>query len=129
MKATFILYVSDQEASARFYEQVLMVRPSLDVPGMTEFKLNEQATLGLMPVTGIRRLLGAKLRDPDQAKGVPRAEIYLSVDAPQAFHDRALEHGATELSPLAIRDWGDEAAYSSDLDGHVLAFARTAGLE
>lgn len=105
-----------------------MLRPSLDVPGMTEFKLTAQTVLGLMPVAGIRRLLGARLRDPDEASGVPRAEIYLFVDDPASFHQRALEHGATELSPLAIRDWGDEAAYSSDLDGHVLVFARTAGM-
>ena len=126
MKANFILYVSDQKASAHFYEKVLMVRPSLDVPGMTEFKLNEKAVLGLMPVAGIRRLLGPKLRNPDDARGVPRAELYLSVDDPQSFHQRALEHGATELSPLAMRAWGDEAAYCTDLDGHVLVFARTA---
>jgi uncharacterized protein len=126
MRTNFILYVSDQKASARFYEGVLTIRPSLDVPGMTEFKLNAQTVLGLMPVAGIRRLLGAKLRDPDEAKGAPRAEIYLSVDDPQSFHQRALACGATELSPLAIRDWGDEVAYSTDLDGHVLAFARTA---
>ena len=126
MRANFILYVADQKASALFYEQVLKVRPTLDVPGMTEFKLNAQTVLGLMPVAGIRRLLGPKLRDPDHAKGVPRAEIYLSVDDPQSFHQRALDCGATELSPFTIRDWGDEAAYSLDLDGHVLAFARTA---
>jgi uncharacterized glyoxalase superfamily protein PhnB len=126
MRANLILYVADQKASAHFYEQVLRVRPLLDVPGMTEFKLNAQTVLGLMPVAGIRRLLGSKLRDPDDAEGVPRAELYLFVDDPQSFHQRALDCGATELSPLAIRDWGDEAAYSSDLDGHVLVFAGTA---
>ncbi len=35
MRANIILFVSDQEASARFYEAVLMMRPSLNVPGMT----------------------------------------------------------------------------------------------
>jgi catechol 2,3-dioxygenase-like lactoylglutathione lyase family enzyme len=127
MRANFILYVSDQNASTRFYGEVLMLRPSLDVPGMTEFRLNAGTALGLMPVAGIRRLLGDKLRDPDDARGVPRAEIYLFVDDPQSFHMRALEHGANELSPLALRDWGDEVAYSVDRDGHVLAFARSAG--
>jgi hypothetical protein len=28
------------------------------------------------------------------------------------------------LSPLALRDWGDEAAYFSDPDGHVVVVAR-----
>lgn len=126
MNAHLILYVADQQTSARFYEQVLGARPSLHVPGMTEFALNEQTVLGLMPVAGIRRLLGSRLRDPDEARGIPRAELYLAVDDPQAYHQRALQHGATELSALAMRDWGDEAAYSCDPDGHVLAFARKA---
>lgn len=124
MKTNVILYVLDQGASKRFYEAVLLSRPSLDVQGMTEFELNAETVLGLMPVAGIRRLLGETLPDPDTARGVPRAELYLTVDDPAEFHRRAIVHGARELSPLLPRDWGDEAAYSLDLDGHVLVFAR-----
>lgn len=124
MKTNVILYVLDQGASKRFYEAVLLSRPSLDVQGMTEFELNAETVLGLMPVAGIRRLLGETLPDPDTARGVPRAELYLTVDDPSEFHRRAILHGARELSPLLLRDWGDEAAYSLDLDGHVLVFAR-----
>jgi len=124
MKTNVILYVLDQGASKRFYEAVLLSRPSLDVQGMTEFELNAETVLGLMPVAGIRRLLGETLPDPDTARGVPRAELYLTVDDPAEFHRRAIVHGARELSPLLLRDWGDEAAYSLDLDGHVLVFAR-----
>lgn len=69
MRSHFILYVSDQRASARFYEAVLAMAPSLDVPGMTEFTLGSDAVLGLMPAAGIRRLLGPKLRDPEIAPG------------------------------------------------------------
>ena len=36
---------------------------------------------------------------------------------------RAIEFGAREVSPLALRDWGHSVAYSLDPDGHVLAFA------
>ena len=124
MHAHFILYVSDQRASACFYEAVLGMPPVLDVPGMTEFRLNDGAVLGLMPTAGIRRLLGSRLPSPDDAKGTPRAELYLLVEAPAVFHRRALAEGARELSALAARDWGHEAAYSLDPDGHVLAFAR-----
>lgn len=126
MKAHLILYVNDQRASARFYARVLGLSPRLDVPGMTEFLLSEGAVLGLMPAAGIKRLLGERLPDPGRAAGVPRAELYLLTDQPGAFHDRALANGALELSPLALRDWGHEAAYSLDPDGHVLAFAREA---
>lgn len=122
-KAHLILYVADQAASARFYARALGRPPRLDVPGMTEFELDGGAVLGLMPESGIKRLLGEKLPDPARAAGVPRAELYLLVEDPAACHRRALENGARELSPLARRDWGHEAAYSLDPDGHVLAFA------
>jgi uncharacterized protein len=124
MKAHLIFYVADQAASATFYARLLARPPQLDVPGMTEFGLNEHTVLGLMPVAGIRRLLGAKLPDPATASGTPRAELYLVTDEADAYHERALANGAIELSPLARRDWGDEVAYSLDPDGHVLAFAR-----
>jgi uncharacterized glyoxalase superfamily protein PhnB len=89
---------------------------------MTEFLLTEQTTLGIMPITSIKRLL-QDLPDPDKGRGIPRAEVYLTVDNPAAYHQRSLEQGARELSPLCRRNWGDEAAYSLDPDGHVLVFA------
>ncbi|TNE32289.1 MAG: VOC family protein [Alphaproteobacteria bacterium] len=119
-----ILYVSDQKTSKEFYEKVLNMAPVLDVPGMTEFKLGGDCSLGLMPEKGIKKLLGDALPDPAGAKGVPRAELYLTFNDPAAYHKRALDAGAKELSPLQSRDWGDDVAYALDPDGHVLAFAR-----
>ena len=123
MKAYFILYVSDQERSTSFYSSVLGTPPSLHVSGMTEFKLSDSAVLGLMPETGIIRLLGKAITHPSLAHGVPRSELYLVVENPMAFHERAIASGARELSPLSLRDWGPSVAYSLDPDGHVLAFA------
>lgn len=120
-RANIILYVRDQRASADFYRQVLAAEPTLDVPGMTEFHIVEGVVLGLMPERGIARLLGI---DPASGAGVPRAELYVVVDDPAAYHARAVAAGARELSPLSPRDWGEAAAYSQDPDGHVLAFAR-----
>jgi len=125
--ALFVLYVSSQEDSARFYARVLAMEPTLHVPGMTEFTVSETCRLGLMPERGIRKLLGQALPDPAGAAGIPRSEVYLLVEDPDACHQRALSSGAIELSPLAERDWGDPAAYSLDPDGHVLVFARSAG--
>lgn len=122
-KTHFILYVEDQARSAEFYAHVLDCQPSLNVPGMTEFTLSESCVLGLMPEVGIKRLLGDRLPDPARAAGIPRAEIYLRVENALAFHRRALEAGAYELSGFADRDWGDRVSYCLDLDGHVLAFA------
>lgn len=122
----FVLYVADQARSTAFYARALALGPRLDVPGMSEFDLPGGGVLGLMPEAGIRRLLGPALADPATARGVARAELYLVVPDPAAAHARAIEAGATELSPLLPRDWGHVVAYARDPDGHVLAFAGTA---
>lgn len=126
MKSLFILYVRDQERSRSFYSSVLGKEPELDVPGMTEFNLDHGGSLGLMPESGIARLLGSALPDPSRGNGIPRAELYLRVDDAARHHARAIRHGATEISPLEARAWGDRVAYCLDPDGHVLAFAEAA---
>ena len=119
MKAHFILYVADQRKAAGFYSAVLNLQPALDVPGMTEFALNDGAVLGLMPSEGVARLLQLRVPEPEE----PRVELYLIVQSPGEYHSRAIASGARELSALADRDWGHRAAYSIDADGNVLAFA------
>jgi catechol 2,3-dioxygenase-like lactoylglutathione lyase family enzyme len=123
-----ILFVSDQHASARFYEAVLGIAPTLDVPGMTEIPLSGGSVLGLMPEAGITKLLGPAI-DPSRAAGVARAELYLVVDAPETYLARAIAAGAEELSPVLPRDWGYVAGYCRDPDRHVLAFASEERLE
>jgi catechol 2,3-dioxygenase-like lactoylglutathione lyase family enzyme len=121
MTAHLILYVADQKKSASFYEAALALKPRLDVPGMTEFDLGGGAVLGLMPAAGIKRLLG----ENSPTRPAPReyrAELYSRRRSAPAR--RALDGGARELSALAPRGWGHDAAYSLDADGHVLAFAR-----
>lgn len=124
MQAHFIFYVQDQSRSSAFYERVLGFQPRLDVPGMSEFELSDQCVLGLMPSSGIMRLLGQNLPDPLIADGIPRAELYLVNPDSDQMHQRSLDAGGRELSPMLPRDWGDTVGYSLDLDGHVLAFAR-----
>lgn len=126
MKVHFILYVSDQERSTSFYSDVLGEVPTLNVPGMTEFRLQDSTVLGLMPETGIVHLLGPAILNPALARGIPRSEVYLVVENPEAFYARAIAAGAHELSRIALRDWGHQAAYCLDPDGHVLAFATSA---
>lgn len=123
IKTHFILYVKDQARSTAFYAQVFGCSPSLNVPGMTEFAFSEQVILGLMPLSGVKSLLGEKLPDRGRSLGGADCEIYLLVSRPLDYHRRALQAGAVELSGLKNRDWGHRAAYSLDPDGHVLAFA------
>jgi len=60
---------------------------------MTEFSLGKEVVLGLMPEEGIVRLLGGAISDPSLARGTPRCELYLIVQDPAAFHDRAVAAG------------------------------------
>lgn len=122
-RAHFILYVADQARSARFYAAALDTEPQLDVPGMTEFALGASTVLGLMPVEAVKRLL-PDLPELVTAAAGPRSEVYLLVADPIAAHQRALDAGARELSPVGERDWGHLAGYCLDPDGHVVAFAR-----
>ncbi|MEI6123463.1 MAG: hypothetical protein WCQ95_07515 [Bacteroidota bacterium] len=119
-----ILYVANQERSHRFYEKILGYGPVLDVPGMTEFQLNEFCKLGLMPENGIAKILLPATPHPATGSGIPRCELYLLVENPEASHAMAIEQGATNVSPAALRDWGHTVAYVHDFDGHIIAFAK-----
>jgi len=119
----FIIYVKDQKLSRNFYSKVLNIEPVLDVSGMTEFKINEFTKLGIMPESGIVRILGDNTPNPSSGSGIPRCEIYLQVENPDLYIKRALENGAKLVNELSERNWGDIVGYVSDLDGHILAFA------
>ncbi|MFZ1699493.1 MAG: VOC family protein [Pyrinomonadaceae bacterium] len=123
-----ILFVSDQVASRHFYQKILGKSPDLDVPGMTEFSLSENCTLGLMPVNGIAKILGNKTRHPAEGDGIPRCEIYLRVERVEAEFDNAVAIGAKLVSPVSARDWGDRVCYFADPDGHIIAFAEKIGV-
>jgi uncharacterized glyoxalase superfamily protein PhnB len=118
-----ILYVHNQARSAAFYQKLLRRTPDVNVPGMTEFILSPDCKLGLMPNNGIAKILTDKVPHPEEGNGIPRCELYLRVDNVQVEFDNAVECGATLISGIAVRDWGDKACYFADPDGHIIAFA------
>lgn len=118
-----ILYVADQELSSKFYQNIFRCKPSLDVKGMTEFTFLDDCKLGLMPNAGIAKILTNKTPHPDEGSGIPRCELYLSVEDVQVEFDNALKSGAVLISPILDRDWGDTVCYFADPDGHIIAFA------
>ena len=120
----FILYVSNQEKSKDFYEGLLKIKPSLNVPGMTEFKLAKNVKLGLMPENGIVKIISDKLPHPKNGNGIPRCELYLKIINPFEYIKRGIELGGKEISKIQNRDWGDKVGYISDLDGNIIAFAQ-----
>jgi lactoylglutathione lyase len=125
MEVEFILYVRDQQASRDFYSTILDKEPSLDVPGMTEFLLTDTIKLGIMPETGINKILAGKTPTPMSGNGIPRCELYLKLGSITDICARASKAGAAIVSASAPRDWGDTVAYFSDPDGHIIAFAQT----
>ncbi|MCC7331344.1 MAG: lactoylglutathione lyase [Flavobacteriales bacterium] len=122
MQTQFILFVSNQEKSKSFYSALLNQNPTLHVPGMTEFELSKQVKLGLMPENGIHKIIGNTAPHPNLGNGIPRCELYLKVKNAQSFINRGIAHGATLISKLQQRTWGDVVGYILDPDGHVVAF-------
>lgn len=119
-----ILYVADQQRSRDFYKAILNKEPKLDVPGMTEFELNEKTLLGLMPESDIAKILGDKTPSPSSGNGIPRCELYLAVpDVNKAF-ENLIVNGGKSISPPEMRDWGHFTAYGIDPDGNIIAFAQ-----
>jgi hypothetical protein len=86
METEFILYVADQKKSKEFYEQVFEKAPALNVPGMTEFLLAPGIKLGLMPETGIAKIICPKMPLPSSGTGIPRCELYLKTDKAIIFY-------------------------------------------
>lgn len=123
MEIEFILYVANQEKSKIFYSMVLDKKPSLDVPGMTEFLLDEKTKLGLMPESGINKILLGKTPNPSGGNGIPRCELYIKSDNLNIYYKNAINAGAKIISETTPRDWGDKVAYVADPDGHIIAFA------
>jgi uncharacterized glyoxalase superfamily protein PhnB len=118
-----ILYVADQVRSKEFYKKIFQAEPVLDVDGMTEFKVNDNFKLGIMPEKNIAKLLFPKTKHPQLGQGIPRCELYLIVADPAAALKRAVDAGALEVSKAEMRDWNDVVGYCCDLDGHIIAFA------
>ncbi|MBS1552089.1 MAG: hypothetical protein JST15_08490 [Bacteroidetes bacterium] len=122
----FIIYVSDQKRSRDFYSALFDSDPVLDETGMTVFLLPEsEIQLGIMPEKGIAEILGSKVADPSSRNGIPGCEIYLFVSDPDKYYTKAVTLKAVPVSEGRSRNWGDYAAYVSDPDGHIIAFAKS----
>lgn len=123
MQVQFILYVMDQQRSRDFYSALLKKLPVLDVAGMTEFVLSDQVKLGLMPESGIAKIITPACADPATGSGIPRCELYLTVDNAPEWFAHALSCGALLVQDMQNRDWGACVGYVADPDGHIIAFA------
>lgn len=123
--ALIILAVHDLERSLAFYRQVFDWRQTVDAPGYAEFELPSGLRVGLYSREGFARNLGQTAWPVPPAE-LTSTEIYFLDNDPTNLILRLRKAGARELSPLALRDWGDEAAYYADPDGNIIVAARTA---
>lgn len=119
----FIYFVENQGRSREFYSTVLEKSPLLDVPGMTQFELNENSILGLMPVENIKKILGENHFKGNYIDASPKSELYLYVENIERKIFLIKEAKGEIISPPELRNWGDFAAYCKDLDGNIIAFA------
>ncbi len=119
----FIYFVSDQKRSSDFYSSVLEKSPILDVPGMTQFQLNENTLLGLMPRENIKKILGEEHFTGNEKDTQPKNEIYFYVKDLERKLFLLKEAKGEIISSPQLRNWGDVAAYCKDPDGNIIAFA------
>ena len=118
-----ILAVEDLVRAVTFYRGAFGWDQPVDVPVYAEFTLPGGMRLGLYERQGFGRNTG---QVPARIPGgeIAPTELYFHVEDLQAAIDRLTGAGARCLSPLAARDWGDDAAYFRDPDGNVLVVAR-----
>lgn len=119
--ALVILAARDLAAMKAFYRELLGWPQVVDVPVYAEFRDQGGPRLGLYAEDGFARNIGLA---PEPARGITRTEIYLHCGDLEAAIARATAAGARPLSPLAPRDWGDEAAYFADPEGNVVVLGR-----
>lgn len=118
-----ILAVEDLARAAKFYASAFGWQRVVDAPVYVEFALPAGMRLGLYERRGFARNTGV-LPAPQPVAGTTATEMYFHVDDLAAAVERLTNAGARMLSPPALREWGDEAAYFADTDGNVIALAR-----
>lgn len=121
--ALIILAVRDLERSLEFYREVFAWPQCVDVPVYAEFELPGGLRLGLYEREGFGRNTGQVPFAAAEGE-LAATEIYFHTEDLHALIARLESAGARPLSPLALRDWGDEAAYFADPDGNVIVAAR-----
>lgn len=90
---------------------------------MTEFNLSENTILGLMPSSGVKKILENKTVVYDSSEKIAKAELYIVVDKIQDYYDRAITLKTILLSEIKERDWGQKVVYFLDPDNYVIAIA------
>jgi catechol 2,3-dioxygenase-like lactoylglutathione lyase family enzyme len=120
-----ILAVRDAATAAGFYASAFGLEKIVDTPVYVELRDAAGMRLGLYRREGFAKNTGV-VPEAVPPGAIGASELYFHVDDPLAAIAALKRAGARELSPFALRDWGDEAAYFADPDGNVVVVARRA---
>jgi len=118
-----IMVTADLPRAQAFYQQAFDWPLVVDEDRYVELGLPGGRGLGLCTREAFRDYTGEKARKPVQDK-LSGVELYLRCDDLERTLSGLVAAGARELSALAPRDWGEEAAYFADPDGNVIVAAR-----
>jgi predicted enzyme related to lactoylglutathione lyase len=123
--ALTILAVEDLSHAKEFYSTAFGWPLVVDVPAYAEFQLPAGMRLGLYDRGAFGHNTG-RLPARTSEEETTATELYFYVDDLASALERMNAAGARELSPRAVRPWGDEAAYFADPAGNVVVLARPA---
>jgi catechol 2,3-dioxygenase-like lactoylglutathione lyase family enzyme len=118
-----LLAVADVERAAAFYTASFGWRRLVSVPVYVELEMGPARALGLYLRDGFAVNTGRPATPPRDGH-TTSTELYFRYDDAQPVMDALTAAGASLLSALAPRAWGDHAAYFADPDGNVIAVAR-----
>jgi lactoylglutathione lyase len=116
-----ILFVSDLEASIRFYRDVLGLPFRFATDSYAEFA-TEGAKFSLYARSHLPELIGREA--PSGPAGWPQGEVCFLCEDVDAEHERLLAAGVQVLAPPTDRPWGERTLHVADPDGWVVELTR-----
>jgi lactoylglutathione lyase len=123
-----IAYVADVEASLAFFERAFGLKRRFVAPGGGYGELETGATaLAFAQHDTARSSLGHDYVAADRSDKPLGVEIGLvATDVPSACQ-RAVDHGATLLTPPTVKPWGQTVAYVRCPDGVLVEICTAMG--
>lgn len=118
-----VLAVSDMRRSLTFYQSVFDWKIRIEKKGYVEFELPGGRGLALSARESFEVVTGSVPHEIDD-NNTSGTQVYLRCEEMPKVIARLHSVGARLLSGVKERDWGDEAGYFADPDGHVLVIAR-----
>lgn len=106
-----------------FYREGFGWPVTVETPVYVELSIDGARRLGVYQRDGFGRNTGQVPVEVPPGELAP-VELYLDAPDLEPALERLRRAGARELSPLAPRPWGDEAAYFADPAGNVVVLAR-----